>query len=57
MPLAGWMVSLTEEGAVIDTEATGSDGCYTWSGLYDRTDGGPTCSDQRQPAMKSDRRG
>jgi hypothetical protein len=31
--VAGWMVSLTKEGAVIDTKATGSDGCYTWTGL------------------------
>jgi hypothetical protein len=26
-------VKLTQEGTVIDTELTGSDGCYTWTGL------------------------
>jgi hypothetical protein len=33
VPVAGWEVSLTEEGTVTDTNQTGDDGCYTWSGL------------------------
>lgn len=33
VPVPGWSVSLTKEGVVIDTQATGSDGCYTWTGL------------------------
>jgi hypothetical protein len=32
-PIAGWMVSLTKEGEVVDTQPTGSNGCYTWYGL------------------------
>jgi len=33
VPVAGWEVSLTEEGTVVDTQYTGADGCYNWSGL------------------------
>lgn len=33
VPLPGWEVSLTKEGVIIDTELTGEDGCYTWTGL------------------------
>jgi hypothetical protein len=32
-PVSGWPVSLTQEGRVIDSEVTGEDGCYTWTGL------------------------
>ena len=32
-PVAGWMVSLTKEDAVVDTQPTGENGCYTWTGL------------------------
>jgi hypothetical protein len=32
-PIQGWLVSLTEEGNVVDTQPTGADGCYTWSDL------------------------
>jgi hypothetical protein len=33
VPVPNWMVSLTEEGTVVDTQPTGADGCYTWMGL------------------------
>jgi hypothetical protein len=33
VPVPGWMVSLTEEGSVVDTQPTGADGCYTWPDL------------------------
>lgn len=33
VPVAGWQVSLTEEGVVVDTQVTGVDGCYTWADL------------------------
>lgn len=29
----GWSVSLTKENVVLDTQLTGLDGCYTWTGL------------------------
>lgn len=32
-PIAGWMVSLTIEDVVIDTQPTGENGCYTWMDL------------------------
>jgi hypothetical protein len=32
-PIAGWKVFLTESGVVVDTQYTGSDGCYTWTNL------------------------
>lgn len=31
--LADWTVSLTQETVVVDTQKTGMDGCYTWTGL------------------------
>lgn len=31
--VAGWPVSLTEEGVVTKEAVTGADGCYTWTGL------------------------
>jgi hypothetical protein len=31
VPVPGWMVTLTENGNPVDTQATGSDGCYTWT--------------------------
>lgn len=33
VPVAGWKISLTKEGVVIDTQPTGADGCYTWTDL------------------------
>jgi hypothetical protein len=33
VPVPGWMVSLTREGVVVDTQPTGADGCYTWTDL------------------------
>ena len=33
VPVAGWTVELTKNGAVIDTKTTGADGCYTWRPL------------------------
>jgi hypothetical protein len=63
----GWTVSLTKEGVVVDTQSTGTDGCYTWTGLtpgfaYDVHEGsgagwealGPT--DAVFPTAKSDER-
>ncbi len=32
-PVVGWMVSLTKEDVVVDTQPTGADGCYTWTKL------------------------
>jgi hypothetical protein len=29
----GWIVSLTKENVVVDSQPTGADGCYTWTGL------------------------
>lgn len=31
--VAGWPVSLYKEGVLVDTQYTGNDGCYTWTGL------------------------
>jgi hypothetical protein len=31
--VAGWSVSLTRDGVVVDTQSTGADGCYTWNNL------------------------
>jgi hypothetical protein len=33
VPVEGWMLSLTKEGVVQDTQPGGADGCYTWTGL------------------------
>lgn len=33
VPVPGWSMSLTKDAVVVDTKATGSDGCYTWTGL------------------------
>lgn len=33
VPVVRWSVSLTKEGVVQDTQATGENGCYTWTGL------------------------
>ncbi|HET9555316.1 MAG TPA: hypothetical protein VFP50_20290 [Anaeromyxobacteraceae bacterium] len=33
VPVAGWPVSLTRGGVVVDTQLTGADGCYAWTGL------------------------
>ena len=33
VPVPGWWIDLTQEGTVIDSQQTGSDGCYTWTGL------------------------
>ena len=33
IPLEDWIVSLTQEGTIISSKPTGSDGCYTWYGL------------------------
>ncbi len=33
VPVPGWMVSLTKDGEIQDTQPTGADGCYTWSDL------------------------
>lgn len=33
VPVEGWMVSLTKEGVIQETQPTGADGCYTWTGL------------------------
>ena len=32
-PIPGWTVHLTVDGAIVDTQSTGEDGCYTWTGL------------------------
>ena len=32
-PVAGWEVSRTEGGIIVDTQLTGSNGCYTWDNL------------------------
>jgi hypothetical protein len=32
-PVVGWSVSLTEDGTIVDTELTGTNGCYTWTDL------------------------
>ncbi len=32
-PVAGWPVSLTKEGEVVEEQLTGADGCYTWTDL------------------------
>ncbi|MFW9981376.1 MAG: SdrD B-like domain-containing protein, partial [Candidatus Thorarchaeota archaeon] len=29
-PIEGWEVHLTIDGAIVDTQYTGADGCYTW---------------------------
>jgi hypothetical protein len=33
VPVEGWSVSLYRDGAYVDTQSTGADGCYTWTGL------------------------
>ncbi len=33
VPVEGWMVSLTEGGTIVDTQPTGANGCFTWTGL------------------------
>ncbi len=33
VPVPGWPVSLIKNGAVVDTQLTLADGCYTWTGL------------------------
>jgi hypothetical protein len=33
VPVPGWMVSLTKDSVVVDTQPTGADGCYTWPDL------------------------
>jgi hypothetical protein len=32
-PIEGWEVYLTIDGSIVDTQETGSDGCYTWEDL------------------------
>jgi hypothetical protein len=32
-PIEGWTVNLTKNGVVQDTQRTGANGCYTWTGL------------------------
>lgn len=33
LPVAGWIVKLSQDGVVVDAQPTGTDGCYTWDGL------------------------
>ncbi len=32
-PVPGWPVSLTKENVIVDTQPTGANGCYKWTGL------------------------
>ncbi len=33
VPVEGWKITLTKEGVAVDTQPTGVDGCYKWTGL------------------------